>query len=91
MEQNNKPDRQYSGTKGLSLAIVIGVALGTVIGKYQEIISREPFLSGFWESSWEACAFTLPLVCSLLVGETQPSSSLGFWLTCSASQIHFCF
>ncbi len=33
MEQNNKPPRQYSGTKGLSLAIVIGVAIGTLIGK----------------------------------------------------------
>lgn len=33
MEQNNKPPKQYSGTKGLSLAIVIGVAIGTVIGK----------------------------------------------------------
>ncbi|MBR1566895.1 MAG: hypothetical protein IJ649_09040 [Oscillospiraceae bacterium] len=33
MEQNNRPPKQYSGTKGLSLAIVIGVAIGTVIGK----------------------------------------------------------
>ena len=33
MEQNNKPPKRYSGTKGLSLAIVIGVAIGTVIGK----------------------------------------------------------
>lgn len=33
MEHNNKPPKQYSGTKGLSLAIVIGVAIGTVIGK----------------------------------------------------------
>ena len=33
MEQNNKSPRQYSGTRGLSLAVVIGVAIGTVIGK----------------------------------------------------------
>ena len=33
MDQNNKPPKQYSGTKGLSLAIVIGVAIGTLIGK----------------------------------------------------------
>jgi predicted MFS family arabinose efflux permease len=33
MEQNNKPPKQYTGTKGLSLAIVIGIAIGTVIGK----------------------------------------------------------
>ena len=36
MEQNNRPPVQYSGTKGLSLAIVIGVAIGTVIGKLTE-------------------------------------------------------
>ena len=36
MEQNNKPPKQYSGTKGLSLAIVIGVAIGTVIGKLMD-------------------------------------------------------
>ena len=33
MEKNNKPPKQYTGTKGLSLAIVIGIAIGTVIGK----------------------------------------------------------
>ena len=33
MNQNNQQPRQYTGTKGLSLAIVIGVAIGTVIGK----------------------------------------------------------
>ena len=33
MEQNNKPPKQYSGTKGLSLAIVIGVAFVSVIRK----------------------------------------------------------
>ena len=33
MEQNNKPPKQYSGTKGLSLAIVIGVAIGTLLGR----------------------------------------------------------
>jgi len=33
MDQNNREPRQYRGTKGLSLAIVIGVAIGTVIGK----------------------------------------------------------
>ena len=33
MDQNNREPRQYRGTKGLSLAIVIGVAVGTVIGK----------------------------------------------------------
>ncbi len=36
MEQNNRPPVQYSGTKGLSLAIVIGVAIGTVIGKLMD-------------------------------------------------------
>ena len=36
MEQNNKPPRQYTGTRGLSLAIVIGVAIGTVIGKLMD-------------------------------------------------------
>ena len=36
MEQNNKPPKQYSGTKGLSLAIVIGVAIGTVFGKLMD-------------------------------------------------------
>ena len=36
MEQNNKPPKQYSGTRGLSLAIVIGVAIGTVIGKLMD-------------------------------------------------------
>ena len=36
MEQNNRPPRQYSGTKGLSLAIVVGVAIGTVIGKLMD-------------------------------------------------------
>ena len=34
MDNRDKPERQYSGTKGLSLAIVIGVALGTAIGKW---------------------------------------------------------
>lgn len=33
MKQNNKQGKQYTGTRGLSLAIVIGVAIGTVIGK----------------------------------------------------------
>ena len=36
MEQNNKPPKQYSGTKGLSLAIVISVAIGTVFGKLMD-------------------------------------------------------
>ncbi len=36
MEQNNKGPRQYTGTKGLSWAIVIGVAIGTVIGKLMD-------------------------------------------------------
>lgn len=36
MEENNREPKQYSGTKGLSLAIVIGVALGTVIGKLMD-------------------------------------------------------
>ena len=36
MEQNNKEPRQYTGTKGLSWAIVIGVAIGTVIGKLMD-------------------------------------------------------
>ena len=39
MEQNNKPTKQYSGTKGLSLAIVIGIAIGTVIGKLMNNMS----------------------------------------------------
>ena len=30
---NNQDPKQYTGTKGLSLAIVIGAAIGTVIGK----------------------------------------------------------
>ena len=29
----NNSDKQYIGTKGLSLAAVLGVALGTLIGK----------------------------------------------------------
>jgi F0F1-type ATP synthase assembly protein I len=36
MDQNNREPRQYRGTKGLSLAIVIGVAIGTVIGKLMD-------------------------------------------------------
>ena len=36
MEQNNKEPRQYTGTKGLSWAIVIGVAIGTVIVKLMD-------------------------------------------------------
>ena len=36
MEQNNKPPKEYRGTRGLSLAIVIGVAIGTVIGKLMD-------------------------------------------------------
>lgn len=36
MEQNNRPPRQYSGTKGLSFAIVVGAILGTVIGKLMD-------------------------------------------------------
>ena len=35
MEQNNGQP-QYRGTKGLSLAIVIGAAIGTVIGKLMD-------------------------------------------------------
>lgn len=34
MDNRDKPESQYSGTKGLSLAIVIGAALGTAIGKW---------------------------------------------------------
>ena len=29
-------DRQYAGTRGLSLAVVLGVAAGTVIGKLMD-------------------------------------------------------
>ena len=36
MEQNNKELQQYTGTKGLSWAIVIGVAIGTVIGRLMD-------------------------------------------------------
>ena len=36
MEQNNRSPKQYTGTKGLSLAIVVGVALGTLIGKLMD-------------------------------------------------------
>ena len=36
MDQNNREPQQYRGTKGLSLAIVIGVAIGTVIGKLMD-------------------------------------------------------
>ena len=35
MDQNNR-EPQYRGTRGLSLAIVIGVAIGTVIGKLMD-------------------------------------------------------
>lgn len=34
MNNGDKSDRQYSGTKGLSLAVVLGVAIGTAIGKW---------------------------------------------------------
>lgn len=33
MNQNNREPKQYTGTRGLSWAVVIGVAIGTVIGK----------------------------------------------------------
>ena len=33
MDQNNREPKQYTGTRGLSWAVVIGVAIGTVIGK----------------------------------------------------------
>ena len=33
---NNQDPKQYTGTKGLSLAIVIGAAIGTVIGKLMD-------------------------------------------------------
>ena len=33
MEQNNREPKQYSGTRGLSWAVVIGIAIGTVIGR----------------------------------------------------------
>ena len=36
MDNNDRQPRQYSGTKGLSWAIVIGVAIGTVIGKLMD-------------------------------------------------------
>jgi len=36
MDQNDREPKQYSGTRGLSLAIVIGVAIGTVIGKLMD-------------------------------------------------------
>lgn len=36
MEPNKKAPGQYSGTRGLSLAIVIGVAIGTVIGRLMD-------------------------------------------------------
>jgi len=35
MDQKNR-QRQYSGTKGLSLAVVVGIAIGTVIGKLMD-------------------------------------------------------
>ena len=33
MNQNNREPKQYTGTRGLSWAVVVGVAIGTVIGK----------------------------------------------------------
>ncbi len=33
---DKEKQKQYTGTKGLSLAIVIGVAIGTVIGKLMD-------------------------------------------------------
>ena len=33
MDQNNREPKQYTGTRGLSWAVVIGVAIGTAIGK----------------------------------------------------------
>ena len=33
---NNQNPKQYTGTKGLSLTIVIGAAIGTVIGKLMD-------------------------------------------------------
>lgn len=33
MDDREKEQKQYTGTKGLSWAIVVGVAIGTVIGK----------------------------------------------------------
>ncbi len=31
--ENNNGQKQYYGTKGLSLAIVVGVAIGTLLGR----------------------------------------------------------
>ena len=64
MEQNNRQPRQYSGTRGLSLAIVIGAAIGTVIGKLMDnmntglmigLVIRIPFirLNHFMEKRME--------------------------------------
>ncbi len=36
MDDRNDGQKQYTGTKGLSLAIVIGIAIGTVIGKLMD-------------------------------------------------------
>jgi hypothetical protein len=36
MDDKEKQQRQYTGTKGLSWAIVVGVAIGTVIGKLMD-------------------------------------------------------
>ena len=36
MDQNNREPQHYTGTKGLSLAVVIGVAIGTVIGRLMD-------------------------------------------------------
>ena len=44
MDQNNRPPRQYTGTKGLSLAIVIGVAIGTFAAMLYRTISFMFFL-----------------------------------------------
>ena len=36
MDQNNREPKQYSGTRGLSWAVVIGIAIGTVLGKLMD-------------------------------------------------------
>ncbi len=73
MEQNNKPDRQYSGTKGLSLAIVIGVALGTVIGKLMDNM-QYGLMIGLVIA---VCAWTLLINRKAKRGETKPDDTAG--------------
>ena len=73
MEQNNRPPVQYSGTKGLSLAIVIGVAIGTVIGKLMDNM-QTGLMIGLVIA---VCGWTLLINRKARRGETSESSDKG--------------